>query len=214
MRRSLVLLPVALVAVLSAALPRLPNSASPQSVAAAVRTIVTRARLEQHSRRIVEHERLSGSPGENAAIDYIVATLRADGVPVKVDTIRAYASDPISATVELLRADGTVELAPRSITVAFSRTVAGLEARLVDVGDARSLPALDAATGAQLGFAAVGAAPVRDVDPTPGTNRGDANPVAAPSWTREQLEQRLRGSIALVTGTPGPEDAWKLQQLG
>ena len=214
MRRSLVLLPVALVAVLSAALPRLPNSASPQSVAAAVRAIVTRARLEQHSRRIVEHERLSGSPGENAAIDYIVATLRADGVPVKVDTIRAYASDPISATVELLRADGTVELAPRSITVAFSRTVAGLEAPLVDVGDARSLPALDAATGAQLGFAAVGAAPVRDVDPTPGTNRGDANPVAAPSWTREQLEQRLRGSIALVTGTPGPEDAWKLQQLG
>ena len=116
MRRSLFLLPVALVAVLSAALPRLPDSASPQSVAATVRALVTRARLEQHSRRIVEHERLSGSVGENAAIDYIVATLRADGVPVEIDTIRAYASDPISATVELLRPDGSVDLTPKSIT--------------------------------------------------------------------------------------------------
>ena len=214
MRRSLFLLPVALVAVLSAALPRLPDSASPQSVAATVRALVTRARLEQHSRRIVEHERLSGSVGENAAIDYIVATLRADGVPVEIDTIRAYASDPISATVELLRPDGSVDLTPKSITVAFSRSIAGLEAPLVDVGDARNLPELDAATGAQLGFAPAGSVPVRDVEPTPGTNRGEARPVVAPTFTRQQLEQRLRGAIALVTGTPGPDDAWKLQQLG
>ncbi|MEO7712220.1 MAG: M28 family peptidase [Gemmatimonadaceae bacterium] len=214
MRRSLLLFPIALVGVLSAALPRLNDTGSPATLAAAVRALVTPARLEQHSRRIVEHERLSGSPGENAAIDYIVATLRADGVPFEIDTIRAYASDPISATVELLRTDGSVDLTPKSITVAFSHSVTGLDAPLVDVGDARNLPELDAATGAQLGFAPDGSAPVREVEPTPGTNRGEARPTIAPAFTREQLQQRLRGAIALVTGTPGPEDAWKLQQLG
>ena len=214
MRRSLLLFPIALVGVLSAALPRLNDTASPATLAAAVRALVTPARLERHSRRIVERERPSGSVGENAAIDYIVATLRADGVPVEIDTIRAYASDPVSATVELLRPDGAVDLTPRSITVAFSHSVAGLEAPLVDVGDARNLPELDAATGTQLGFAPDGFAPVRDVEPTPGTNRSEVRPTVERTLSREQLEQRLRGAIALVTGTPGPEDAWKLQQLG
>lgn len=207
-------LPAAFVVVLTGALPLGSGDGSPESVAAAVRALVTPARLEQHSRRIVEHERLSGSTGENAAIDYIVATLRGDGVPVEVDTIRAYTSDPISAKVELLRPEGGVELSPRSITVAFSSTVAGLEAPLVDVGDVRTLPALDPATGGQLEFAPSGGEPLREVEPTPGTNRGDATPVAAATQTREQLHERLRGAIALVTGTPGPEDAWKLQQLG
>jgi hypothetical protein len=198
-----------------AALPSVPADPQSESVAAAVRRMVTPERLDQHSRRIVEHERLSGSAGENAAIDYIVSTLRADGIPVTIDTIRAYTSDPVTARVELLRADGGVELAPpKSITVAFSGTVLGLEAPLVDVGDARSLPALDAATGAMLGFAPIGATPVRDVEPTPGTNSTSAGAPAAPALTHAQLETRLRGAIALVTGTPGPEDAWKLQQLG
>ena len=211
-RRILLALPLLLSAV--AALPTAAVMLQSEPVAAAVRRMVTPARLDQHSRHIVEHERLSGSTGENAAIDYIVGTLRADGIAVTIDTIRAYTSDPVSARVELLRADGGVEYAPKSITVAFSNTLYGLEAPLVDVGDARSLPPLDAATGATLGFAPQGAVPVRDVGPTPGTNSSVARAPAGPVFTRAQLEARLRGAIALVTGTPGPEDAWKLQQLG
>ena len=49
-----------------------------RQLAAAVRTAITPDRLAVHTREIVRHERPSGSPGENAAIDYIVATLRAD----------------------------------------------------------------------------------------------------------------------------------------
>ena len=213
MRRTVraVVLPAAL---LGAALPLTAHHPSPESVSSAIRALVTPARLEAHSRRIVEPERLSGSAGENAAIDYIVATLHADGVPVHVDTIRAYTSDPISARVELLRADGGIELAPKSLTVAFSKSVAGLEAPLVDVGEARSLPAIDPASGERLGFAPDGATLMRDVEPTPGTNRTATAPSAAPTQTRAELEQRLRGAIALVTGTPGPDDAWRLQQLG
>ncbi len=214
MRRSLVLLPVLLVALIPAASPPAREFASPGSVAAAVRAMITPARLEQHARSIVEHERLSGSAGENAAIDYIVATLKGDGIVVELDTIRAYASDPISATVELLGADGGVALAPKSITVAFSRSVSGLEAPLVDIGDASVLPTIDPASGERLGFAATGASIVREVEPTPGTNRVATSPSPTRAMTREQLESRLRGAIALVTGTPGPDDAWRLQQLG
>jgi hypothetical protein len=214
MRRSLILIPVLLVAVLPAASRPVRDIPSPASVAAAVRAMITSARLEQHARRIVEHDRLSGSAGENAAIDYTVATLKSDGIEVELDTIRAYASDPISATVELLGPDGGVGLAPKSITVAFSRSVSRLEAPLVDIGDAAVLPTIDPATGERLAFAATGASIVREVEPTPGTNRVAPSPSPSRAMGREQLESRLRGAIALVTGTPGPEDVWRLQQLG
>ena len=47
---------------------------------------------------IVQYDRLSGSPGEIAAVNYLVRTLEAEGIQVKVDTFLAYISDPISAT--------------------------------------------------------------------------------------------------------------------
>lgn len=184
-------------------------------VAAAVRALVTRDRLEMHARRIVEHERLSGSIGENAAIDYIVRTLKGDGVPVQVDTFQAYTSDPIIAKVELLGADGGTVLNPKAITVAFSATVHGLEAPLVDVGDASVLPDVQPGTLARLALADEGAAPVGDVEPTPAT--GAANSAAATAESRARFREtmaKLRGAVALVTGTPGPDEAWKLQQLG
>ncbi len=57
---------------------------SPQDLAAAVRAEITPDNLSRHARAIVQHERPSGSAGENAAIDYIVETLRAVGEPVEV----------------------------------------------------------------------------------------------------------------------------------
>jgi hypothetical protein len=191
MRRPLLAVAAAAALVVSATAARplarhLPTAAD---LAATVRSLVTIERLEQHSRRFVEHDRVSGSAGENAAIDYIVSTLRADGVPVELDTLQAYVSNPVSSRLELLDAAGGVELSPKSITVAFSPTVRDLEATLVDVGDADSLPALDPASGERLGFAGSLA-------------------------SRADLRRSLVGNIALVTGTPGPDEAWKLQQLG
>jgi hypothetical protein len=108
---------------------------------------------------------------------------------VEVDSLRAYVSDPVSAKVELLGADGRVELAPKTITVAFSRTVRDLEAPLVDVGDADSLPELDPQSGERLAL------------------------VAGSGESRARLQQRLQRDRPRHWHA-GPDEAWKLQQLG
>ena len=120
--------------------------AAQQEVAEAVRAAITPARLESHTRAIVQHERPSGSPGENAAIDYIVSTLRADGVPVEVHAFQAFASDPVSARIEVVGSD----FAPDAITMSFSGSAQGLEAALVDAGTLRDLPDLEVGTGERL----------------------------------------------------------------
>ncbi|MEP7344988.1 MAG: M28 family metallopeptidase [Gemmatimonadaceae bacterium] len=183
--------------------------------AAAVRAFVTPQGLETDARRIVEHDRLSGSDGENAAIDYIVTTLKNDGIAVQVDTFRAFTSDPLSATVELLGADGSTLLSPKAITVAFSASVRGLEAPVVDIGDASVLPDVQPATAGELALASNNSAPIGEVDATPATGAAASGQATSASRARfHQLAPTLRGAIVLVTGTPGPDEAWKLQQLG
>jgi len=119
---------------------------APEELARAVRDRITPTTLDVHARAIVEHTRLSGSPGENAAIDHIVESLRADGVPVEVHTFETYASDPLSASVSV---PGT-DFAPEAITVSYSASVTGLEAPLVDVGTLDDLPELEVGTGERL----------------------------------------------------------------
>ena len=157
-----------------------------RQLAAAVRTAITPDRLAVHTREIVRHERPSGSPGENAAIDYIVATLRADGVPVEVHAFQAYASDPVSARVEVVGSD----YAPDAITMSFSGSTRGLEAPLVDVGRLRDLPNLAVGTGERLILA------------------GDARN------RRIRNGADVSGAIALVEGQPRNAPVAVLAELG
>ena len=90
--------------------------------------------------------RPSGSPGENAAIDTIVATLEAAGVPVTIHELDAYASDPISAAVTI---PGT-DFAPDAITASYSASSAGTVGEVVDMGTLRDLPRLEVGTGERL----------------------------------------------------------------
>ncbi|MEJ2205956.1 MAG: M28 family peptidase [Gemmatimonadota bacterium] len=113
---------------------------------AAVRSAVTAAALDAHAREITRHVRPSGSPGENAAIDYIVATLRDAGVPVEVHEFLAYTSTPVSAEVTV---PGT-DFAPDAITMSFSGVTDGVEAPVVDMGTLRDLPELEVGTGERL----------------------------------------------------------------
>jgi N-acetylated-alpha-linked acidic dipeptidase len=115
-------------------------------LASRVKVAVTPESLDRHARAITSHERPSGSPGENAAIDYIVATLREAGVPVQVHEIRAYVSNPLSASVTV----PGIDFDPEAITLAFSASTAGVEALLVDVGDLDDLPELEPGTGERL----------------------------------------------------------------
>jgi N-acetylated-alpha-linked acidic dipeptidase len=89
--------------------------------------------LERHAREIVRHVRPSGSSGEFAAIDYIVRTLRADGVPIEVFEFSVYVSDPVRASFRL--ESGTALDVP-ALTQAFSAPTpaSGVVAEIVDLG--------------------------------------------------------------------------------
>lgn len=114
-------------------------------LAAAVRTHISAASLEPHARAIVEHDRLSGSAGENAAIDHVVETLEAAGVPVEVHAFETYVSDPVSASVSV--PDGPTFSA---ITSSFSASVRSLRAPLVDLGPLADLPSVEVGTGERI----------------------------------------------------------------
>lgn len=193
-----------------------PTAMTVERLAQATRADITLATLERHTRAIVEHERPSGSPGENAAIDYIVRTLRDGGVPVEVHTFDAFTSDPVRARVEVL---GT-RLSPEAITVAYSRAVQGLEAPLVDLGPASRLPELEIASGELLDVGQVEGLPdLRGV-----IVLVDAQPRPDIAWKLEQLgaagavfvnpEERLNELIITsVWGTPSLRNTHRVPTL-
>ena len=91
------------------------------------------AELSRHAREIVRHVRPSGSPGELAAIDYIVTTLRSEAIPVEVYEFSAYLSDPVHASFRIETPE------PRefpALTQVFSASTGpgGLSAEVVDRG--------------------------------------------------------------------------------
>jgi len=164
------------------------DSAGVGDLATAVRGLITPAGLEVQAAAIVQHQRPSGSAGEFAAIDHIVETLTSAGVPVEVHEYQAYASTPISASLEV---PGT-DFAPAAITYSFSAPAIGLEAPLVDVGSLRDLPRLQSGTGERLVL---------------------AGEIDAPGSAAEGFPD-VRGAIALVTGNPGAASVDRLEMLG
>ncbi len=165
-----------------------PGGGSASALAAAVREEVTAEGLGVQVDAIDQYDRLSGSEGEFAAIDHIVSVLEGDGVPVTVDTFMAFISDPVAARVEVI---GT-GFAPEAITIAGSGSVSRLEGAVVDLGSADDLPELMTAAGERLVLV------------------GDGR-LATPG---QAARPDLRGKIALVTGTPGPDEVTKVAALG
>lgn len=130
-----------------AALLLAPAAASAQTdLALAVKRAVTVQALDRHAREITRWPRPSGSPGENAATDYVAATLRAAGVPVEVHEFTAFTSNPVSAEVSVPGAD----FRPDAITLSFSGATEGVEAEAVDLGTLDDLPGLEVGTGERL----------------------------------------------------------------
>ena len=123
-----------------------PTTAEVDALAQSVKDAITTDALMTYSAAITEHVRPSGGPGENAAIDTIVATLEAHGVPVVVHELDAYASDPISATVSI---PGT-GFSPDAITMSYSASSAGTVGEVVDMGALADLPRLEVGTGERL----------------------------------------------------------------
>lgn len=70
----------------------------------------------KHLTRICSWDRLSGGPGEAAAIDYVVEVLRGYGLPVEVHTFEAYLSNPILGRVELIGSDRPIKAKTRAFS--------------------------------------------------------------------------------------------------
>jgi len=146
------------------------------------------ASMDEALDSLVQYDRLSGSQGENAAMDYLVRTLEAEGIRVEVDTFLAYVSDPVSADVEV---PGT-GFAPEAITVSGSGTALNLQGPLVDMGSLGDLPEFLTETGERFVLDAEGPAGSAELD----------------------LYPDLRGKIALVTGQPRPDPVTQLTLMG
>ncbi len=123
-----------------------PATAEVDALAQSVKAAITTDALMTWASAIAEHVRPSGSPGENAAIDTIVAVLEAHRVPVVVHELSAYASDPVSASVSI---PGT-GFSPPAITMAYSAASPGTVGDAVDMGTLADLPRLEAGTGERL----------------------------------------------------------------
>ncbi|MDE2652386.1 MAG: hypothetical protein OXI71_01100 [Gemmatimonadota bacterium] len=134
-------------AALQACLPEPePATVDHGALAREVKDAITTDALMTYSAAITRHVRPSGSPGENAAIDTILAVLEANGVPVTVHELDAYASDPVSAAVTI---PGT-DFAPPAITMSYSASSPGTVGEVVDMGALRDLPRLEVGTGERL----------------------------------------------------------------
>lgn len=158
------------------------------ALAEAAQAEITVEAMDVELDSIVQYDRLSGSPGEIAAVDYLVRTLEGEGIQVEVDTFLAFVSDPVSATVEVPGMD----FAPEAITVSGSGTVQNLQAPLVDVGSLADLPPFLTETGERLTLDADGPSGSGELPPYPS----------------------LQGRIALVTGQPHPDPVIQLSLMG
>jgi len=166
---------------------------------------VKAAELERHAREIVRHVRPSGSPGELAAIDYIVAALRADGIPVSVHEFSAYVSDPVSASFRL-EAPETRDFP--ALTQAFSASTgaSGVSGEIVDVGKGAPSDYARADVRGKL-ILADGLA-----DPEGVQAAQNADAIGAVfAATADRVNEMTVGPI---WGTPSPEDAQLLPRIG
>lgn len=184
--------PLALALVGLALVPADAAAQDPAALARRITAAVTADELMAHAREITRHERPSGSPGENAAIDYIVRTLEEAGVPVEVHEFRAFTSDPVRAAVTV---PGT-DVAPRAITVSFSASTEGLEAPLVDVGGLDDVPGLEPGTGERIALAG-----------SPSRPGAGGAPVLADF-------PDVSGRVVIVDGQPRGEPVAVLERLG
>jgi Iap family predicted aminopeptidase len=159
-----------------------------QALIQAAQAEITVEAMEVELDSLVQYDRLSGSPGEFAAVEYLRRTLEGEGIEVRVDTFPAYISDPVSASVEV---PGT-DFAPEAITVSGSGDTQGLQGDVVDLGTLRDLPPFLTETGERLILDAHGPA-------------GSDVPAQLPDLT---------GKIALVTGQPRPDPVTQLTEMG
>jgi hypothetical protein len=157
---------------------------------------VSAERLMTHVRTMGAWERESGSPGEATAYDYIAARLEEAGLEVERSQIEAFISLPQVGRLAL--PDGsTIE----GLAHAFSPSVEGLDAELVDAGD-----------GTPEDYARVGAAGkivLLQGLATPG-RAWAAQSAGTLGQVFVNLDHLHNMIVTTVWGTPTPDTAWRI----
>ena len=171
----------------------IPSSAPERELIAAVST----ERLMDATKTIAQWVRLSGTPEEARAFDWLESQLKAIGLKVTRYSFPALVSWPESASLRVTAADGkTEEIACATHGFAASTPAEGLEGELVTVGRG---------TEAELSARDVRGKIVL-VDGLAAPNRGlvvEAAGAAASIWiSGQRLHERL---MSPVWGTPTPE---------
>ena len=160
--------------------------------------------LERHARAIVEHRRDGGSPGENAAVDYVVETLRAEGIDVEVHLFPGYVSNPGRCA---LRVEGAEPREPTCRTQALAAPTApgGVHGELVYV--ASGTPSDYENVDVEGKVVLVNALPlpwgVKDVE--------DRGAVGAVFMSYSELIQEL--TVSPIWGTPTHENYQELPSI-
>src|SRR5574337_2114894 len=160
---------------------------------------VSTERLMESTRTIAQWVRLSGTPEEARAFDWLEGQLKAYGMEVKRYSFPALVSWPESAFLQVTTADGTTEdIVCATHGFATSTPEAGLEGELVYVGRGTEEELAKRDVRGKIAL----------VDGIAAPNRGlvlEAADVAASIWIAGQrLHERL---MSPVWGTPTPETA-------
>jgi hypothetical protein len=149
-----------------------------------------------HTRAIAAWERESGTPGEAQAYDHIERALKSYGYAVERREIEALISLPLEGRVAL--PDGA---AIEGLTHAFSPSIDGLEAEVVDVGDGNPADFARAAVAGKIALL--------DSLATPGKAWAaqEAGTVGQIFVNRDHLHNMI---VTTIWGTPEPDTAWRI----
>ena len=149
-----------------------------------------------HTRAIAAWERESGTPGEAQSYDHIERALKGYGYVVERREIEALISLPLEGRV-VLPDGGVIE----GLTHAFSPSIDGLDAEVVDVGDGNP--------GDFTRAGAAGKIALMDSLATPGKAWAaqEAGTVGQIFVNRDHLHNMI---VTTIWGTPEPETAWRI----
>ena len=192
-------------AVLAAAVTSFLVSSSLRADEKALLAELRPAELERHAREIVRHARDGGSPGELAAVDYVVKALEADGIPVEVHEFRAYVSYPGRCSLSVEGAN--LPASPKCKTQALARPTpaSGVRGELVYVsdGDKKAYEGLDVRGKVVL----VNALPLPDGV----KHASDAGAVGAVFTSYSEYIQEL--TVSPIWGTPNHRNYRELPMI-
>ncbi|MHB0885796.1 MAG: M28 family peptidase [Bacillota bacterium] len=174
---------------------------------------ITSERLMKHINWFVDHtpDRLCSSPGCWQAMDYIVRTMRADGVQTEVQEFFGYNSTPLEGKLTVLEPERW-EVPCVAVGYAETTPAPGIEGYLLDVGaggvaDYQNRDIRGFITMAQLSYSPAGPEKARLA-----VKNGAAGQVLI-SWGRPGDTAISRRAIKGIWGNPTPADMPEIPEL-